>query len=82
MDSSSIANTNKRRQQQQQQQQSTTKGEQIHPCTNTNRHNKKNSLSLQKLQVLHQHQILKPIFFFGGDYFFCRIASFASTQLY
>jgi hypothetical protein len=33
------------------------------------------------LQVLHQHQILTPIFFVL-DYFFCRIASFASTQLY
>ncbi len=79
MDSSSITNTNKRRQQQQ----STT----INNKRETNppfhkQTQQKNSLSLQKLQVLHQHQILTPIFFFFLDYFFCRIASFASTQFY
>jgi hypothetical protein len=75
MDSSSITNTNKRKQQQQQQQQqSTTKEEQILPCTNkqTNKQTQqKISLALQKLQVLHQHQILTPILFCLGDYFFC-----------
>jgi hypothetical protein len=63
MDSSSITNTNKRRQQNNNNN-LTTKEEQIPPCTNKQTQQKKNAVSLQKLQVLHQHQILTPILTF------------------